>query len=39
MELFEWFMWGTMVGLTPIFLGLSALLWRDIGRNDADNSR
>jgi len=38
MEVLEWFVLGTMVALTPIFLGLSVMLWRDIDQNSADNS-
>jgi type VI protein secretion system component VasF len=29
-EALELFMWGTLVALTLIFLGLSVMLWRDI---------
>lgn len=37
MEALEWFVWGTIVALTPIFLGLSVMLWRDIDENGAEN--
>jgi len=38
MEVLEWFVLGTMVALTPIFLGLSVMLWRDIDESGAENS-
>jgi len=37
MEVLEWFLLGMMVALTPIFLGLSVMLWRDIDENGAEN--
>jgi hypothetical protein len=35
-EAFEWFLLGMMVALTPIFLGLSVMIWRDIDERSAD---
>jgi hypothetical protein len=37
MEALEWFLLGMMAALTPTFLGLSVILWRDI-ESGADNS-
>jgi len=36
MEALELFVLGIMVALTPIFLGLSFMLWRDIDRGAED---